>query len=112
MDKERGTGNHRLDDLSKLPPDTLQEHYNKKVDRLVESDAFKEEASGEPHYLEIDRDRMLELMGYRWADIANESGALSQDEVARARRSYYDIKEQFVELFGRESLPEEFRGKD
>lgn len=109
MKRTPDSSDHYRDELSKLPPDEIQRQFDKKVDRLVESDAFKEAASGQPQYLETDKDRMLELMGYRRADMTNEGGTLSKDEVAQARRSFYDIKEQFVELFGSEALPEEYR---
>ena len=100
---------HYRDELSNLPPDRLQKHFDDRVDRVVESSEFKEEASGQPQFLASDKDRMLELMGYRRADMANEERTLSKDEVAQARRHYYDIKEQFVELFGSEALPDEYR---
>lgn len=109
MKRTPDSGDHFRDELSQHQPEEIQKHFDRKVDRLVESDEFKEEASGQPQYLETDKDRMLELMGYRRADMANEGATLSKDEVAQARRSFYDIKEQFVELFGSEALPDEYR---
>lgn len=109
MKRTPDSHDHYRDELSKLSPEQLQKHFDKKVDRIVESDEFKEAASGEPQYSKTDRSRMIELMGYRRADMVNEGNTLSKEEVARARRQFYDIKEQFVELFGSEALPDEYR---
>lgn len=109
MKRTQDSGDHFRDELLQHPPEEIQKHFDRKVDRLVESDAFKEAASGRPQYLESDKDRMLEIMGYRWADIKNEDGTLSPEEIKQAKRQFYDIKEQFVELFGSEALPEEYR---
>lgn len=109
MKRTPDSGDHFRDELSRQPTDKIQKHFDDRVDRVVESAEFKKEASGQPQYLESDRERMLELMGYRRADMINEGDTLSKDEVARARGQFYDIKEQFIELFGSEALPDEYR---